>query len=299
MLGIGDGCAACVTCCGAAVIVALWWTGILQEERGGQERCRGVLSLSPSPALRQKVQRRLRTGALLWLCPHPSEQCCATPTPQNRKQELGSEPPLWAPGPGQELHRAQNPERGQAQAGSGLIIPQGNAALEQNNPTARGPHRSHPTAPPYLESWSHRLRCAGSGRSSSSMASRVRSSPVLRAQRPEHSIRAGGQQRAPGGLLMVDACREGWEPQPWCRAQGGKHSCLLSCLPPVGLGTPWPLCPCDKVQLERGQPASSPRQHSVDGTEHSSEHGAERCGRKLHERGEMELRKQLVEKQEQ
>lgn len=35
-----------------------------------------------------------------------------------------------------------------------------------------------------------------------------------RAQRPEHSVGVGGQQQPPGVPLMVDACREGWEPLP-------------------------------------------------------------------------------------
>lgn len=287
-----------------AGLLWLWLCGG-QESCGRREEARRDAGASyPYPQL---YDRRCRGGSgqaqavLLWLCPHPSGHCGAIPTPQNRKQELGSEPPLWAPGQGQELHRAQNPKRGQAQAGSGLIIPQCKMALEQNNTTARGPHRSHPTAPPYLESWSCRLRCAGGSRNSSSRASRVRSSPVLRAQRPEHSVGAGGQQRPPGGLLMVDARREGWEPQPWCGAQGGKRSCPRLCLPPVGRGTPWPLCPCDKVQLERGQPASSPRQRSAGGTEHSSGCGADAWRAEAAQKGgneEMELRKRLLEKQE-
>lgn len=101
-----------------------------------------------------------------------------------------------------------------------------------------------------------------------------------RAQRPEHSVRVGGQQQPPGGPLMADACREGWEPLPWCRTQGGKCSRPQPRFPPASCGTPWPPCPCDKVQLERGQPASSPGQHSADGTEPSSGPGAEHCGRK-------------------
>ena len=108
----------------------------------------------PQPCDRRRRRGSGRAQAVLrCFCPHPSGHHGAIPTPQSRKQELGSEPPHWAPGQGQELHLAQHLQGGQAQAGSGLIIPQGKMALEQNNTMAGGatpfpPHR--PTIPGQL-----------------------------------------------------------------------------------------------------------------------------------------------------
>lgn len=130
---------------------------------GGQEFCRrreeagrdaGGSYPHPQPCDRRRRRGSGRAQAVLrCFCPHPSGHHGAIPTPQSRKQELGSEPPRWAPGQGQELHLAQHLQGGQAQAGSGLIIPQGKMALEQNNTMAGGatpfpPHR--PTIPGQL-----------------------------------------------------------------------------------------------------------------------------------------------------